>query len=203
MSKEQMMLIFAAIVGLYFVVTIYTSWGSSEGFSPFESKKELNTYYEGATAGIKDYLVDTMVCSKKCCGDQWPVPFEGLSAAEIEQTIATKRNPGPFVRTNYMCANGIDGVGCPCINAKAYEYIVNHGHNAHTIKDIEPSFFIRGDVDQPGEIQGLQKSEYLSPYEVLQSARSMFVDTPKLNDMQLQRTANPVNEVISVLDVQA
>jgi len=208
LTNDQIMMIIGGVAAVLFVVYMYNNWWGPEHFtpyvssySPFESQRELNRQYDGPTAGIKDYLVDTMVCSKKCCGDQWPVPFEGLSAAEVEQTIATQRNPGPFVRTNYSCANGIEGVGCPCVNAKAYEFIVNHGRNAQTIKDIEPTFFIRGDVDQKGiEPQGILANDYLSPYEVLQAQRSMFVDSPKMNDLQLQRSPNPITNVQSVTE---
>ena len=191
-------------------VVIVALWGlwwwykrdSTEAFSPAESKKMLDEYYnDGSLDGVKQYLVDTMVCSKKCCGDQWPVPFDGLTAAEVEQTISTMRAPGPFVRTNYTCANGINGVGCPCINKKAYKFIVNHGHNAQTINDIEPTFLIRGDVGAAAlEPQGIQASDMLSPYEVLQAERSVFVNTPKMNDLQLQRSPNPVTHVTGVPD---
>ncbi len=186
---NQVMIIGGIILVLYLIASCYYGKKSVENFSPFESEKELNQYYEGSTTGIKDYLVDTMVCSKQCCGDQWPVPFDGLSSAEVEQSISTLRSPGPFVRTNYTCANGINGVGCPCISKDAYKFIVNKGRNAHDIEEIEPTFLIRG--NEPIE------NDTLSPYESLQAYRSMYVDIPKLNDRELSRQSNPVNDVES------
>lgn len=161
-----------------------------ELFSPYESQRELDQYYESPVEGIQDYLVDTMVCSKKCCGDQWPVPFEGLTSAEIQQSISTPRDPGPFVRTNYTCANGIEGVGCPCISKDAYRFIVNKGRNEHNIDhniQIEPTFLITG--NEP------KRHDYHTPYQTLQAYRSMFVDSPRLNDLELSRSPNPVNDV--------
>lgn len=205
MDRQQVLLLsIALIVGTFFICNFLSAyWKSHENFNPENAQYELSQYFDGgdSTKGIRDYTVDTMVCSKKCCGDQWPTPFDGLSSEEVQQTISTMRNSGPFVRTNYTCANGIDGVGCPCINTKAYEFIVNHGHNAHTINDIEPTFLIRGDVGSRGEVQGVQAGDMLSPYEALQAERSMFVDTPKMNDLQLQRSTNSVDKVMGIADM--
>lgn len=179
--------------------TYVDSQPEMEMFSPYESEAELNTYYEGSNADIKNYLVDTMVCSKKCCGDQWPVPFEGLTSAEIEQSIATARDPGPFVRTNYTCANGINGVGCPCISKDAYRFLVNKGRNSPNLTSdiqIEPTFLI--------DSKGVENNnQYNTPYENLQSYRSVFVNTPKLTDRELGRGPNPVNNVRPINDVRS
>jgi len=200
-NRNHLMIAGGVIIALWVVYYWWYKTSASEAFGPAESKRQLDEYYNGSDKGIENYRVDTMVCSKKCCGDQWPVPFDGLTSAEIEQTISTMREPGPFVRTNYTCANGVNGVGCPCINKKAYKFLVNHGHNAQTINDIEPTFLIRGDVGEThGPVQGIQASDMLSPYEVLQSERSVFVASPKMNDLALQRSPNPVTHVSGVSD---
>lgn len=160
--------------------------------SPYESSKELDHYYEDNTNGIENYLVDNMTCDPSCCGDQWPVPFDGMTAAEINQSIENRGSPGPFVRTNHTCGNGINGVGCPCINKKAYKFIVNHGQNAHNITEIEPTFLINRDVVKPYDL-----SNESSPYEQLQYKKSMFVDKPMLNDLELRRPAENINNVQS------
>jgi hypothetical protein len=242
MQKEVIFAIIIGVILIYLIISYYYRPHYSEGFSPYESSNMLNQYYD-PNEGIKDYEVDTMVCSKKCCGDTWPTPFDGLSSFEIQQSIATMGSTGPFVRTNYTCANGIDGVGCPCISKKAYTFLVDHGTNAHTIQAIEPTFLIGGDgskyhsypapygpnkdprpynpplssVDQqsygsttsptslraafaPDQQMVFPTDVYnqeMTPYQTLQSERSMFVDSPKLNDLELGRTPNPVNNVQS------
>lgn len=242
MQKEQIIAIIIVVLILYVGISYYyRPIERTEQFSPFASSKELNQYYDGSTVGIKNKLVDNMVCSKKCCGDNWPTPFDGLSSAEIQQSISTMGNDGPFVRTNYTCANGIEGVGCPCIDKDAYKFIVNHGTSRNNnITQVEPTFLIGGadiqltnrsaPIDASYDLQprpATNQASYgsqtpmtslttafgpqtqmvfpldvfatnqLSPYEVLQSQRSMFVDSPRLNDLELQRMPNPVTNVKS------
>uniref|UniRef100_A0A6C0CD31 Uncharacterized protein n=1 Tax=viral metagenome TaxID=1070528 RepID=A0A6C0CD31_9ZZZZ len=187
-----------------------------DGTNELDWSTELDRFYDGAsTRGVEDYLVDNMVCSKKCCGDQWPTPFDGLDAEEIQQSILKPGFPGPFVRTNMTCANGIDGVGCPCIPARAYEFLANRGDGAHNIRDIEPTLFIRNDVGfaAPNDVNGPLYSgvnwgklmmkqtdkqtdqQEMSPLEQVQQKLSMFSDTVKLTD--IDRTI-PLGNISSV-----
>jgi len=180
-----------------------------DGTNELDWSSELDRFYDGSsTRGVEDYLVDNMVCSKKCCGDQWPTPFDGLDAEEIQQSISKPGYPGPFVRTNMTCANGIGGVGCPCVPARAYEFLANRGDGAHSIRDIEPTLFIRNDVgyagpeaprDRPlhsGVNFGRQTDRReMSPLEQVQSKLSMFSDVVKLND--IDRTI-PLGNIDSV-----
>ena len=163
----------------------------------------MDEYYEGSTKGVEDYLVDNMTCHPSCCGDQWPVPFDGLTSREVESCIENRGTPGPFVRTNYTCANGINGVGCPCINKKAYLLLTNHGRVPRTpeIGTIEPTFLIRDGSVPDGSYEGVKNkiTSMMSPYEEIQSKRSMFVDTPKLNDLELQRSQTDLSNVQSYM----
>lgn len=161
--------------------------------SPFQSSRELNSYYNGSTDGVQNYLVDNMTCHPSCCGDQWPVPFDNLTSGEIEQCIANRGTPGPFVRTNYTCGNGINGVGCPCINKPAYKFLVNRGMNSHSIERVEPTFLIRNDIPD----SQLSNEQNMTPYEQLQTKKSMFVDGRLLNDLQLQRQPQSLANVQS------
>jgi hypothetical protein len=158
--------------------------------SPFQSSKELDAYYAGSTVGVEDDLVDNMTCHPSCCGDQWPVPFDNLTSDQVQKCIADKGKPGPFVRTNYTCANGINGVGCPCIRKKPYLFLVNHGSNADTMDQVEPTFLIRND-----RIPSPYEQATMTPYETIQSTKSMFVNTPKINDLELQRRPESVSNV--------
>lgn len=186
MSENQTWLAIIAIVIVLAIIVLWVSKKNREGFdaSPYQASKELDSYFGGPgspTAGIKNYLVDTMTCSKSCCGDQWPVPFDGLTSTEIEKCIETRGTPGPFVRTDYSCGNGPDGVGCPCITKKAFDFIVNHGTNAPDSVPLDPSLLIRNDdIVSPYESP-------MSPYEQLQSQKSFYSNRRKMNDIALQR----------------
>ena len=171
---------------------------------------ELDRFYDnGSTRGVEDYLVDNMVCSKKCCGDQWPTPFDGLDAEEIQESISKPGFPGPFVRTNMTCANGIGGVGCPCVPAKAYEFIANRGNGAHSIRDIEPTLFIRNDVGFAPSTSGnaglhsgvnwdrQTDQQPMSALEQVQSKLSMYSDTVKLTDIDRTIPLADINAVQS------
>ena len=69
---------------------------------------------------IKNLTIDTMVCHPDCCNTQWPAPFDGLTEKEIQQAIAINAisKNSPYASTSYTCANGPNGVGCPCIPKK-------------------------------------------------------------------------------------
>jgi hypothetical protein len=107
-----------------------------EGFDTNISSQELEQNYLPASYGIENLVVDTLVCHPKCCGDQWPTPFDGLTADEIKQSIASRVNNNSFIRTNYTCANGENGVGCPCFTPVAHSNLVNHSQNIGSTVDI-------------------------------------------------------------------
>jgi hypothetical protein len=184
--------IIAVVIVLALILWYSSTRNQVENFdnSPYQSARELNKFYEGSTKGIRNDLVDNMTCHPSCCGDQWPTPFDGLTGPEVERCIENRGVPGPFVRTNYTCANGINGVGCPCIDRQAYLFLVNHGTDqAQTMSNIEPSFLIRNDAGPSPYEEG--------PYQQLIGKKSIFVDTPKINDLELQREPMPVNDVQS------
>lgn len=185
------------IIGLLLLVLFLAYWFSSsmqtsEPFtsSPFNSSKELDNFYHGSTMGIENDLVDNMTCHPSCCGSQWPVPFDGLTSSEVQKCLNTKTNSGPYVRTDYTCANGINGVGCPCIDKDAYIFMTNRGQNAQRVEKIEPTFLMHNNINE--QIQPYERDMVSqSAYEELQSAKSMRRNSPKINDLDLQR--EPVN----------
>jgi hypothetical protein len=195
MSNIKVLIIVAIVVLFCFLSMNMTkeSFKSVQypGSTPYVSAANLDEFYEGSTKGIEDYLVDNMTCHPSCCGTQWPVPFDGLTSNEVESCIETRGTPGPFVRTNYTCANGINGVGCPCITKKAYAFIANHGREPRPsdLAKIEPTFLIRKNVEP--------NNPYLSPYEEIQSKRSMFTDGRRLSDLELQRPETDLSNVQS------
>jgi hypothetical protein len=66
------------------------------------------------------------VCSKSCCGPQYPPPF-GL---EEDEYVA--KHKGDFVPNDYMCNNAWNNSGCVCMTKDQREYISSRGHNAIT-----------------------------------------------------------------------
>lgn len=148
-----------------------------------EFNPELQQYWMDPNAGIRPYQIDLDTCSPKCCGPEWPTPFEGLSPEQISQKISTESNPGPFVRTDMTCANGPGGQGCPCINTNQYQFLTNHGIMPDYPQQIEPSFIIPGDLSRNRNQDDLQSAR-----EQLATSKSPFSRYRKLNDMQRGRS---------------
>lgn len=191
MSHYSRSVIIISILLVFVGVYLYMSRPNSETFinSPYQSSKELDKYYNGSTVGIEDYLIDNMTCHPSCCGDQWPVPFDGLTSGEIEKCIENRGKAGPFVRTSYSCGNGINGTGCPCVNKEAYKFLVNRGQNSHTIDSVEPTFLIRNDIVTP--------DDQLTPFEAIQVKKSMYSDDRTINDLDLRRSTTDLTNVQS------
>ena len=150
----------------------------------------LGAYYVPQSTQLDNYAVDAMTCHPSCCGDlatlkrgsdhwedQWPVPFDGLTPEEIQKVLSDQRNSGPFVRSNYTCANGPNGVGCPCIPKDAYLNLVNRGQKTNYADDIEPTFLIGG----PNDTQASQ----------------VYVNNRLMNDLVLQRQPQDLSNVQS------
>jgi hypothetical protein len=180
------------IIGLVLVFAAFWVYGciNKEGFdsTPYSSSEELDSYYR-QNEDIQNIMIDNMTCHKSCCGDQWPVPFDGLTPRELKVSIANQGANSEFVRTSHSCGNGINGVGCPCVTPAAYKALVNHGSNQDTLTHIDPTFYIRNDV--------VMASNTMTPYEEIQSRRSPYTDKPKLNDLTLQRPQNDLSMVQS------
>lgn len=173
----------AFLVGVIAVIVIFCHClrVNYESFDSLFGSKLLDGQFADQNASVKDFLVDNMTCHPLCCGGQMP-SIDGMSSAELKRCIDSRGQAGPFVRTNYTCGNGINGVGCPCINTKAYKFLVNRGENSHSINVVEPTFLIRTTEPVPYNDQ-----EYSSAFEKLQKTKSIFVEEPKENDLTLQR----------------
>jgi hypothetical protein len=138
---------------------------------------DLNNYY--TNEDINDFKVDTMACHPSCCGDQWPYPFDGLTSDEIVQAIADQsKRTSDYVRTSYTCALGDGGVGCPCINKRAYTFISSRGNNNSTYKEyIEPTHILKH-VNIPASVD----EENLTPFEITDLPKSYYSEKKTLND---------------------
>lgn len=183
-------MIIILIVGALILVYWMCSKERVENFSnsPYSASKELDQYYD-PNSDIDDLKVDNLTCHPSCCGDQWPVPFDGLSSYEINSCLQTQGERGPFVRSNMTCANGINGVGCPCLTTKAYLNLANRGQNAHSVEEVEPTFYIKREVVKP--------MVYNTPYEEIQIRKSSFSDKRTLNDLELSRPTQNLSNLKS------
>lgn len=63
------------------------------------------------------------VCSKSCCGKQWPVPFK------MSYDEDACDNDNKYVPSNLTCSNGISS-GCMCVNSQQFDQLSNRGGNA-------------------------------------------------------------------------
>ena len=189
--NKQHIIILTVVVIIAIVLLCSNSFLEKFNFTPYQSSERLDKYYQGSTIGVEDMLVDNMTCHPKCCGNQWPVPFDGLTATEVETCIANRGNNSSFVRTNYTCGNGLNGVGCPCIGEKPYIFLANRGENAHSLDSVEPSFIIKNDTEK------IISDGYESPLQALEAKRSMFASQRKVNDTLLQRAPTGLDDVMS------
>ena len=146
------------------------------------------------TTGIENNYVDKMVCHPSCCGDQWPVPFDGLTPEQIQKTLSDQRSGGTFVRTSYTCANGPNGVGCPCVTPQAYLNLANRGQKTDPNPRIEPSLLI-----QPNKLYSQTASHLSQPAEWLDGTNinneQVLVDGRKINDLRIQRQQPYLDDV--------
>ena len=63
------------------------------------------------------------MCSKSCCSQQYPPPFE------LEKDVMVEKMKDKFVPNNYMCNNAWNNSGCVCMTSKQRDYIEGRGGN--------------------------------------------------------------------------
>lgn len=67
---------------------------------------------------IDDLKLDNMKCDISCCGFQKPGIFDGLSHDELKSALITDASTDKNIisaNSRYICANGPNGIGCPCL----------------------------------------------------------------------------------------
>jgi hypothetical protein len=65
------------------------------------------------------------MCSKSCCGPQYPPPFS------LEEDAMVEKNKDQFVPNNYSCNNAWNNTGCVCMTKKQHNYIQSRGGNSN------------------------------------------------------------------------
>lgn len=160
----------------------FSDWDS---YPPISGGADL-AQTQSATDDIKNLLLDKMPCHPDCCGDSWNTSYDGLTSDQIKQTIATSMDSGPYVRTNYTCANGPNGAGCPCITRDAYINLANRGQGSGEFDYIEPTLAVGGNM-----------LSITKPLPSDLTNKSVRVNYPKLNDLELQREPQFIGNVKS------
>lgn len=160
------------------------------------SLPQLDDYYVPQSDDIKDLTIDTLKCSPECCADEWSGSLDGLTSSEIQLAMATRSVGGPYVSSGYTCANGEGGVGCPCITPKAYLNLANRGQNNEiNSKYIDSTFFVGSNADSPS--LNTNNSQLTNLFDQLQQRKSVYVNSPKLNDLNLQRRPQNITNLQS------
>lgn len=155
----------------------------------YQSSPELNKFYDNNSDGIQNLKIDTMTCHPSCCG--FPTAtYDGLTSDEIKNTIAANMyqeplSSHPYVRTSYTCANGENGVGCPCVTPRAYLNLANRSQNVGSAIDIEPTFLLNKE----------ETHHELTPEQLRQSKLSTYSATRRMNDLQVQKKQYNVDHV--------
>lgn len=96
---------------------ILPAWGS-ESVANYGKVDRLDDGYNGAMG------LNYNMCSKSCCGPQYPPPFA------LEQDAMVEKMKDQFVPNNYSCNNAWNNTGCVCMTKKQHEYIGSRGGNA-------------------------------------------------------------------------
>lgn len=196
-SNTYLIIIIIAILVLFWLLSNYEKSSITEYFSPIRDNLE-NYFIPQSDGDLKELNLDTMQCHKSCCGNQWYTSFDGLNSKELIETIRTgsAMDNGPFVRSNYTCANGDGGTGCPCIPKKAYFNLVNRGQSDiwQGYEDIEPTFHVGAEA--------LDASNNMAPDEYINSRNSIFINDRKLNDLELQRIPQQITNLQSSTEHQ-
>jgi len=96
---------------------ILPAWGS-ESVANYGKVDPLDDGYNGAMG------LNYNMCSKSCCGPQYPPPFK------LEEDAMVEKMKDQFVPNNYACNNAWNNTGCVCMTKKQHEYIGSRGGNA-------------------------------------------------------------------------
>lgn len=88
--------------------------------------------YNNATYGDNYFLDDggdgtlgliSSLCSKSCCTQQYPLPFE------LPDDKLVKNSKINYVRTGYTCNNGFQDTGCLCMTQEQSDFLKKRGQN--------------------------------------------------------------------------
>jgi hypothetical protein len=70
----------------------------------------------------KKLKISNAMCSKSCCGKQWPTPFE------MKDDRLSNEDLKRIVPNNFSC-QGDKGHGCVCIDKETHGFLSTRGNN--------------------------------------------------------------------------
>ena len=109
---------------LIFIMIAITLW--FKYISPSIVNTASHSEKEGfeTVLNISDqFKVSKAMCSKSCCGEQWPVSFDTDNDTRISEE--DKKN---YVSSNFTCT-GHNGTGCVCMEQNNKTFLTNRGNN--------------------------------------------------------------------------
>jgi hypothetical protein len=118
LSQEDMLCLGLAI--LFIVVVLYP-----------KAKRIFARRRENFSGLGRCGKIDTNICSKACCFQQYPVPFNVVVDPRVP-------DPSQYERSNYMCNHG-EGSGCVCISKKQKKWIGSRAGNTSMLHDYYPN----------------------------------------------------------------
>ena len=93
---------------------VATAWGASYG---------TNDKLDDGNDGI--YGLNYAMCSKSCCGPQYPPPFE------VDKDVVVDKMKGDFVPNSYKCNNAWQDSGCVCMTKNQKDFLSSRGGNCN------------------------------------------------------------------------
>jgi hypothetical protein len=124
-------LVIVAIIYYFFIKPVPVK---KESFNIVSDTSSLSKYYD--TSALKDIALDKIPSHPSCCGTQWPMS-DNLTPAQIQQKIS---NIDPTkISSNYTCANGPNGIGCPCLTQSSHSNLANRGQTIMALYDTNPN----------------------------------------------------------------
>ena len=110
---------------------------SSEGIGQVKGRIDGMFQHNLSTFPSNYYLLDdgaqgemslqNNLCSKSCCGPQWPVPFK---QSKDPYVCANKQK---FVGSNMFCNNNFQDSGCLCLEKDQALFLYNRGGNGREL----------------------------------------------------------------------
>jgi hypothetical protein len=74
--------------------------------------------------GVDDLGLRYSMCSKSCCSNQYPTPFD------VPTNEMVCNSDAEFVPNNMTCNNSMEDSGCLCLTKKQLGFLANRGGNA-------------------------------------------------------------------------
>jgi len=110
------------IILLIFLVCITLKPKNKEKFSSNEDTTTFSgNYYMLDDSDLT--LHNNSLCSKLCCGKQYPLPFQSSYNNVCE-------NENDYIPSDIVCKNSFQDSGCLCIKRNQFNNLTNRGGNA-------------------------------------------------------------------------